>query len=916
MLYAGKIRFVLLAKVAIMALGLCSTIVAAQEILPETNADSLAPAIEKLIESGRESLKAGDAEAAARAYQEVLRLDPNYAEALYQLAIYNFQKQDYVKGFELIRKAIAQASENPFPRMVLAKALGEVGEYEEAIKEYEQVINTTDPDSLPAQAALMEMNLLRFRLAARHRDREQVLEIGTLLVKNYPRNQAVMEVVASVYTQAGYFKDAKQIYETLLSYMPNNPAIEFYLAGMYEMMRDPAQAIVHYELAVKKGEGTPIERSAKIKLGLLRGFSLLQQGDHEAANQQFKAVLELDENNILAIMNVAGYLYEQKQYKEAVEAYRKVITIQPANLDAHFRLAIVYLDMGMPIQGVRELDFVIANAPNSPIAQASQQTLDRASKKWRIDIFRKMIAEENFLADKLAQNPNDAATLTAMGSLLMQERRADEAIKYFEDAIQADNTYVDAYLKAGLYYEDTRQFEKAVNAYQLALALITNKAQEMVLRERLAIASGNMLLDKKEFAQAEENFRQAYEMAMARQEKVPEGAGSEEPRPPKVDVEVLWGLAVSNAQQGKLEEAVKWYEEVIAIAPEHMGARLNAAFAYEQLEEEEKAVAHYKAVAFSKNAPPEFKKRAEDRLDYIRRQTNGFSYAVGYSMAFDDNLNSARDNKYFEYRSDVYAGATYKYKLKKGLKLSVNATPSYSIYHRAQFDFFNFTLSPSLLFGKWGYDWDVGISRNTQSSVLRPEQSSTVTDTFNLGANWVSKDRIGYRAFMSYRGFGSSENPFFDADTVNLGINLNHTAPESTFLSYGYTLTVNENKNILGNDYAYVGHSVNGRIDKRYDDKLTGYLNGRVALNLYTNPDSSTNFKRYRQTFSFGVGAGVNYRYDSWVSFFASYNFMTQYSNLPVGFIYNEIQSVEGRQSTSLGSFVNNSINAGVRMNF
>lgn len=874
-----------------------SSLVGGQELLPEVNVETLAPVIQRLKEVGRKALQTGDRESAIRAFEELLRIKPESTEALYQLAIASFQNGDYVRGFELINKAVSISPGNPFPRLALAKALGEVGQVNEAIEQYEFILQISDPASNPADTALLEMNLLKLRQAARRRDQESVLKIGRALMKRYSTRPSLMEIVANVYAKSGLFEEAKEIYEVLLDYKPKNPTIEFQLGGMYEMMREPELAMEHYERAVRKGDGTGVARAAEVKLKILRGFEQLQKGDKEQAFILFQEVLEIDENNIVANMNVAGFLHEKRDLNAAKSIYQRVVKVQPGNLDAQFRLAIVYLDLGDAVNGVRHLDLILAQAPNTPAGQSARQALARASQRWDLAALRQVLADERVLAARLKEAPNDAEALSEMGKVMMRQRRFDEAIKYFEQATAADSGYGDGYFNVGLLYEQTQDYEKAVDAYEAALALVSDDQQLAAIWERLRISKANFHMGKNEYALAEENFLEANQMKPG-------------------DPAILWGLAAANAQQGDLEEAVQWYQEVIEVAPNNIGARMNAAFIYEQLEEEEKAEAHYKAIVFSEGAPPDVSQRAEERLDYIRRQTNGFSYVVGYSMAFDDNLNSAQENKYYEYRSDVFAGLTYKYKLKKGMKLSLYASPAYSIYHRSQFDFFNFTITPSLLLKKWGADWDLGISRNSQSSVLRPEQSSSVTETLNSGVNWLTEDKIGYRASLNYRGFGSSQNPFFDANLVTLGINRNHAGPDNTFFGYGYTLTVNENKNTLGNDYAYIGHGVNGRIDKRFDELLTGYIDGNVALNIYTNPDSSTNFQRFRRTVSFGVGAGVNYRFDSWVSFYASYRFSTQYSNLPIGFIFNELQSIEGRQSTSLGSFVRNTINAGVRMNF
>lgn len=898
----------LLRAILVLALLYTSSAVA-QQLLPELDAESQAPVIEKLTEAGRRALREGDVEAAARAYNEILRLQPETPEALYQLAIYNFRKQDYVRAFELIHKAIEFAPNNPFPRLALAKGLGEVGDFEAAIDQYRRVLDIVEPSSRPAQTAELEINLLKFRLATRDRDRGRLQEIGDFLVSRYSNNASVLELVANVYVRARFYNRARDIFFTLLNMMPDNPQIEFNLGELYESMRDLEKAVIHYERAMDKGAGTPLERPAHIRAATLKAFLLLQQGENDMAHQQFLEVLELDENNVIANMNAATYFHERRELESAKQAYQRVIEREPDNLEAHFRLAIVSLDMGDSVNGVRHLDYVLKRAPNSTTGQAARETMQKVRQRFDVDVIRQVIADEEMLAQQLRENPDDPVALTAMGDVLLRQRRREQALEYFERAMQVDPDYGEAFAKAGRAYDDARQHAKAKDAYQRALALIFDDEKVAQIRERLVVVSGNQYLDDKEFEQAEEKFKQAYQILSAK-----EGVDN-------VDLaEVLWGLAISNAQQGNLESAAKWYEELIAVVPGHIGARINAAFVYEQLEEEEKARAHYNAVRLSDSAPPAIKQRAENRLDYIRRQTNGFSYTVGYVMGFDDNLNSARSNKFFEYRSDLFASAIYRYKLNKGMKLSVTVSPSYSIYHRAEFDFFNFTVSPNLLFEKWGYDWSVGMSRNSQSSVLRPEQSSTVTDTFSADTSWVTEDKVDYRVGLDYRGFGSSQNPFFDANTYNLGLSASFAGPDSSFLSYGYSLTVNNNKNPLGSDYAYTGHGLNGRIDKRIDERMTGYISGRVGLNLYKNADSSTNFQRLRRTFSVGLGTGITFRIDSWVSFFANYNFTTQYANLPVGVILTEQQSAEVpervRQSSSVGSFVRHSIGAGIRMNF
>lgn len=194
--------------------------------------------------------------------------------------------------------------------------------------------------------------------------------------------------------------------------------------------------------------------------------------------------------------------------------------------------------------------------------------------------------------------------------------------------------------------------------------------------------------------------------------------------------------------------------------------------------------------------------------------------------------------------------------------------------------------------------------------------NANASDTLYGNVGWYGERGMGYQALISYRGVGSEENPFLAAKTYTLGIAANEVKEEGGDLSYGYTLTVHQNTERQGNDYAYVGHAVNSMVDKTLGERWSGYLSGSVNLFLYSNPDSFSQFQKRRVNLSLGLGGGVSYHYSAGLSLFAGCDFYIQRSNLPRGFIYNQLQIIEGIQGTSLGSYTSSSINVGVRYNF
>jgi DNA-binding SARP family transcriptional activator len=56
----------------------------------------------------------------------------------------------------------------------------------------------------------------------------------------------------------------------------------------------------------------------------------------------------------IAYLDMGTVLAQQKRYDEAVVALRRAIALDPAQPDAHYRLARVYQDMGKPAESQRE----------------------------------------------------------------------------------------------------------------------------------------------------------------------------------------------------------------------------------------------------------------------------------------------------------------------------------------------------------------------------------------------------------------------------------------------------------------------------------------------------------------------------------------------------------------------------------
>lgn len=856
----------------------------------------------RLLEIGRKAFLENRQGEAYQAFTELLRINPNQVEALYRLAIVNFQNKNYVEGMAHIQRAVELDPDNPMPRLAYAKALEEIGRADEAINEYQYVLSQMGqpPDSPAAARADRSLGLLLLSRAERERDQDAVLEQGNALRGKYPTDASLLHVVGATFVRAGLLNEAEQSYQNLVALVPDSPLAYFYLANVYETMRNIDLAESSYQMALQKGAKDDLARQIGIKLGLIRGVRLLQRGDSELALQTFMEVQKLDPMNLVANSNVARLSQALGKFDIAVEAFNRVLKVDPSNLEAHFRLGLIHLDAKRLLDAIPELDYVLANDRGGRMSEMVNEVYGRLDQQLggRLQVVRKLLADKEAFIARLAQNPDDATAHLGLGEILQHQGKLAEAREQFLKAVESDPLLGVGYVRLAEMADRENDLPMAIDYYQRALAALINDDEKVLeIQKRLMLTLGKHHSKEGRLDESVQAFTNVLTKFGA-------------------DREVLWNLALVTSRQGDTAAAKGYYYRLLDLDPTYMAARFNIGLLLEQEEEEELAIVEYRKVLLSGTDDQRLLKAAAERLKQVQRAINGLSYQVAYAVGLDDNANIGYTNKLFEYRTQTSANVTYNYKIKKGLKFSFRLNPDYTIYHVGQYDFFTLSMTPSLAF-KWNeQQWSLGVNRATQSSVLRPEQSGTTTDTLFGSVGWQGQDNTGYQTNFSYRGFGSQQNPFFDANTYTAGISASTMGEHGLPLSYGYTLTINQNLKRQGNDYAYVGHGVNGRVDKFLGEGWSGYLSGNMNLYLYSNPDSYTQFQKKRVNLSFGAGAGVNYRYSTDLSFFGSLDYTMQHSNLPLGFVYNQLQVIEGIQSSSLGSYSRTGINVGVRYNF
>jgi Flp pilus assembly protein TadD len=76
------------------------------------------------------------------------------------------------------------------------------------------------------------------------------------------------------------------------------------------------------------------------------GTSLKAQGRYDEALQHFQQAADLYPRDRVVLNQLGRVLFLERQYTSAVEAFRRVLTIDPEDLQAHYNLMLCYRGLG------------------------------------------------------------------------------------------------------------------------------------------------------------------------------------------------------------------------------------------------------------------------------------------------------------------------------------------------------------------------------------------------------------------------------------------------------------------------------------------------------------------------------------------------------------------------------------------
>ncbi len=242
-----------------------------------------------------------------------------------------------------------------------------------------------------------------------------------------------------------------------------------------------------YELAAALGEeGAEIAENCKNvipELNLSIAKSLVNDTKYTEAIDRIKTTISVAEKfanaDILAeakellpkvVMQNASVLLNAKKYAEAAEAYKEVLSGDPANGLAAFRLGLALTGAGKTEEAKAALQTA---AENGQQAQAYKQLANLFLKEAASDLKAKQYAKAVDAAIKVTEyDGKNSLAFQIAGQASQIQNKDNDAIKYFEKYLELAPTAKNATQIAftvGALYQKAKNNAKAVEYFQKAV---------------------------------------------------------------------------------------------------------------------------------------------------------------------------------------------------------------------------------------------------------------------------------------------------------------------------------------------------------------------------------------------------------------------------------------------------------------
>ncbi|MDH5694677.1 MAG: tetratricopeptide repeat protein, partial [Gammaproteobacteria bacterium] len=624
-------------------------------------------------------------EAEAR-FVRALQVDPRNAEANFRIGHAHLLRNNLEKALDYMLQATGFEPENTLYAMNVAQIYERMNNLEEAIKEYERIINVSNEEKV-RKTAEKRMTLASGRLMAQKGEVNAALLLFNGLLLEYPEDVKVLQNIALAYLNLKRTEEAEQILKKLERITPNDVQLQMQLANLYEGEGKIDRAVVHLQKFINVQKRGPQVKSTMLRMTMLEGDIAMNKEDWDGAVKIFSRAINLDSRFVKAYFTRGSAYALAGKKKEALKDFDVVLKLDPDNLNVRINISNIYIEQKEFDKAKVLLDYVISNDRSGYFEKSAKARLnymhtvvaDEALKAGNVEeSFKEYEKALEFYSGNVKANFN-------RGLILVNQGKLEEAEKEFLSVIEAMPESTGARINLANIYSSMSRFSEEVEQYRAVVKLDKNSKDGKQASDRLPLAEGRALMADGKIAEAEAMFLEIVKQT-------------------RFDVRAFFFLGNISSRRGDLRKAAEYYQKLLNFMPGNHNVRMALAEVYELLGFEELAANEYRGVLFtSRNAS--LAESAKLRLENVESKLSGFTRTMSYQMVYIDNYNQNDEEPLEEYSSSLSFNVGFVHKFAQEFTMGLRAVPSYSNLHNSGADFLSLNLNGDLRIGNTQRDW-------------------------------------------------------------------------------------------------------------------------------------------------------------------------------------------------------------------
>lgn len=391
------------------------------------------------------------------------------------------------KAIEEYRLAIEADPSSEFLTSGLAELYVKTGRIRDAVLEAQDIIKR-DPNNLEAHKLLGRIYLRSLGDMPGGNGSDNVLKLAIeqyeRIVKIEPNNIDDHLLLGRLYRLNNDLQKAENELKTAVHLDPNSEEAITTLALLYSEEGDTAHALQVLSSVPATG------RSAKLYSAL--GTTYEQRKDYKNAIEAYKKAIQLDRDNLDAIRGLAENLLNDGQMDAALDQYKVIADANPEDAQTYLRIAEIYRKQekyDLALESLKKAETMVPDSMEVPynvaLVYQAQGRGDEAAKILQ-DLLKKTEKPDNNYSQ--GDRSNRAVFIERLGRIYRDQANHSAAVETFRKMLTlGDESAESGYQEIIDTYREAKQWPQATAAAKEAVQkLPNNRDLRMVLDAQLA----------------------------------------------------------------------------------------------------------------------------------------------------------------------------------------------------------------------------------------------------------------------------------------------------------------------------------------------------------------------------------------------------------------------------------------------